>query len=473
MRPARSLRKTIRVLFFIGLIVFIGIQFIRPPLDNAPATADLKTPPEVRTILKRACYNCHSNETRLAWFDEPAPAYWLVVKDVKDARAVLNFSNWDSLNKSQQAGKLFESIFQIEQHAMPLSQYTFLHHGGILSADEIVLLKNYALTLAYRAKPDSLRERAAVVQYGNWIEAGDKVQDPAVSAQPPVKDEYNGLVYQDMANWVHWQPVSTTERYDNGSLRVILGNDVVVRAIREGHTHPYPDGAIFAKAAYAQNPDSTGEIRAGAFLQVEFMIRDSKRYASTFGWGWGRWVGGLAMKPYGHDATFVTECMNCHRPLASTDYTFTFPLSDTVRLSDEGPILPDSLGGRPLRGRLITSFVTPRDSTMSTLYGNGIAASNARSGQTYASGAVLSLVQWRQRDDPHWFGGRIPREVATVELLRFGAHGQPDYICYAGPRLAKKVLDAHAVEERVQYITAKRASVVPIGAIDDRPKPGL
>src|SRR6202000_2209502 len=199
---------------------------------------------------------------------------------------------------------------------------------------------------------------------------GGAVPDGAVAALATVKDEYNGVAYQDLADWINWQSVSTTEIYCNGSLRMILGNDVVVRAIREGHTNPYPDGAIFAKAAYAQNPDSSGDIRAGAFLQVEFMIRDSRKYAKTFGWGWGRWVGGLAMNPYGHDASFVTECMNCHRPVAATDYTFTFPLSDTMQLFDQAAIMPDSIGGRPLRGRLITSFVTPADSTMSTLYGN-------------------------------------------------------------------------------------------------------
>lgn len=469
MGPARSFWKTIRVLLFIGLIVFIGIQFVRPPLDNPPVTGDLKAPPEVKRVLERACYACHSNMTRLAWFDEPEPAYWFVAADVKAARAVLNFSNWDSLTKGQQAGKLFESIMQVEQHAMPLSQYTFLHHGGIISSDEIAVLKKYALTLAYRAKPDSLRERAAAAQYGIWIDAGGAVPDGAVTALSAVKSEYNGLVYQDMADWMDWQPVSTTERYDNGTLRVILGNDILVQAIREGHTNPYPDGAMFAKAAYAQNPDPSGEIRTGAFLQVEFMIRDSKRYASTFGWGWGRWVGGLAMKPYGHDASYVTECMNCHRPVAATDYTFTFPLSDTLQLFDPSAGLPDSIGGRPLRGRLITSFVTPGDSTMCTLYGNSIAASSARTGQTYSSGAVLALVRWTQREDPHWFGGRIPKTVASVELLRFGADGRPDYSCYTGPQLAKKTLDADAIEQRVQYITTKRAAVVPMGAIEDRP----
>src|SRR6202000_362412 len=202
---------------------------------------------------------------------------------------------------------------------------------------------------------------------------GGAVPDGAVAALATVKDEYNGVAYQDLADWINWQSVSTTERYDNGTLRMILGNDVVVRAIREGHTNPYPDGAIFAKAAYAQNPDSSGDIRAGAFLQVEFMIRDSRKYAKTFGWGWGRWVKGLAMKPYGVDAAFVTECMNCHRPVAATGYTFTFPLKDSVQLQDSSGVVPDSLGGWPLRNRYITSFVNPTGHTMSTLYGNKLA----------------------------------------------------------------------------------------------------
>ena len=460
--------KTISILFFIGLVVFIGIQFVRPPLDNPSVTGDLKAPPEVKRVLERACYNCHSNATRLAWFDEPAPAYWLVVEDVKKARAVLNFSNWDSLAKGQQAGKLFESIMQIEQHAMPLSQYTFLHHGGIVTADEIAVLKKYALTLAYKPKRDSAREHAAATQYGLWIDAGGAIPDGSYTPVAAIKNEYNGVTYQDLADWINWQPVSTTERYDNGSLRVILANDVAVQAIREGHTNPYPDGAAFAKAAYAQNPDSSGEIRAGAFLQVEFMIRDSKRYAPYFGWGWARWVGGLAMKPYGHDASFVTECLNCHRPVGSTDHTFTFPLSDTMQLYDQAAALPDSIGGLPLRGRLITSFVNPGAGTMSTLYGNRTAAHNARSCETYSSGAILALVSWSQRDDPHWFGGRIPKEIAAVELLRFGPDGKPDYVCYTGPKLTKKALDAAEVEQRVQYITTKKASVVPLATIDDR-----
>ena len=75
-----------------GFLAFLAIQLIRPAIPHPPVTADLSAPPEVKRILKTSCYDCHSNQTRLAWFDEIVPAYWLVASDVKEARRHLNFS---------------------------------------------------------------------------------------------------------------------------------------------------------------------------------------------------------------------------------------------------------------------------------------------------------------------------------------------------------------------------------------------
>ena len=460
MKPVGSFWRVTRLLLLSILLIFIAMQFIRPPLDNPPVTGDLKAPPEVQRILERACYDCHSNQTRLAWFDQPAPAYWMVVRDVKEGRKVLNFSNWDSLAKGVRAAKLFEAIFQVEQQAMPLSQYTLLHHGGVITTDEIAVLKQYVLTLGYHPVVDTARQRALDEQWAVFTAAPAKVA-PA--------DEYNGIGYSALAGFANWQAVSTTERYDNGTFRVIFGNDIVVRAIRDGHTKPWPDGAIFAKAAWDQLPDSSGEIQAGAFKQVEFMIRDQQKYAATFGWGWARWVGGLALRPYGKDASFVTECLNCHRPLEKTDHTFTFPLIDTLGLYDQSALLPDSAGAHPLMGKVITSFVNVRAETMSTIYGNEVAVKYARSGKPYSLGSVVSLVTWSQRDDPHWFGGRIPKGLESVEVVRFGAGGAgltgvaggPEYSRYEGTVLAKKVVAADVAAQRVQYIVGKKASVIP------------
>ncbi len=55
----------------------MGLQFVRPELTNPPVTAELAAPPEVKQVLRNSCYNCHSNETKLPWFDKVVPAYWV------------------------------------------------------------------------------------------------------------------------------------------------------------------------------------------------------------------------------------------------------------------------------------------------------------------------------------------------------------------------------------------------------------
>ncbi|MGO4214128.1 cytochrome P460 family protein, partial [Terriglobus sp. YAF25] len=87
----------------------------------------------------------------------------------------------------------------------------------------------------------------------------------------------------------------------------------------------WPDGTVFAQVAWLQQPDGKGGITTGAFQQVELMIKDSKTYASTEGWGWGRWRGD-DLKPYGKDATLQNECISCHEPVAHSDHVYTMPI---------------------------------------------------------------------------------------------------------------------------------------------------
>jgi hypothetical protein len=147
--------------------------------------------------------------------------------------------------------------------------------------------------------------------------------------------------------------------------------------------------------------------------------------------------------------------------MARLDYTFTLPLADTLALYDQAGSLPDSVGGHPLMGKVIASFVNLREGTMSSLYGNDAAVRNARLGQAYPAGADISLVTWSQRDDPHWFGGRIPKGLISVETVRFRDGGVSDYSRYEGMPLVKKAVAADVVAARVQYLTGKKASVLP------------
>jgi len=71
--------------------------------------------------------------------------------------------------------------------------------------------------------------------------------------------------------------------------------------------------------------DSDGEIHTGAFRQIEYMIKNDKKYADTKGWGFARFKT-LKMIPYGKTAMFTTECVNCHRPMKDNDFVFTQPV---------------------------------------------------------------------------------------------------------------------------------------------------
>src|ERR1700733_6399069 len=125
---------------------FVGMQFVRPEIGNPPVTAEIHAPAEVRQVLRKSCYNCHSNETKLAWFDQIVPAYWAVASDVKTARAHLNFSEIGRSPEAQQKAALFEAVNMIQMGAMPLPAYLKLHPDAEVSAEDLVVLRNYLTT---------------------------------------------------------------------------------------------------------------------------------------------------------------------------------------------------------------------------------------------------------------------------------------------------------------------------------------
>jgi hypothetical protein len=306
-------RTIARILAVLG-IAFACIQFIRPALPSLPVTADLQAPPEVKRILTTSCYNCHSNQTALSWFDQPVPAYWLVVRDVREGRKHLNFSEIGKLPAAQQQAVLFEAVSQIELGAMPLPSYKGVHPESAVTPEQLAVLKNY---LTPPAQPASTAADIGVAdaQYEKWIQSN--------GVTPVVADEPNGIAF--LPEYKNWKAISSTERFDNHTMREILGNDVAIKAIADNRINPWPDGTAFAKVAWFQQPDEKGLVRAGPFFQVEFMIRDSQKYAETKGWGWARWRG-ADLKPYGKDASFTKECVGCHNPLADTNYVFTEPI---------------------------------------------------------------------------------------------------------------------------------------------------
>lgn len=308
-------RKRIMIPLAIMFVLFAGLQFLSPEITNPPVTSDLKVPHEVQTILKNSCYDCHSNQTNLSWYDKVAPVSWLVAQHIKDGRSGLNFSNWDALSPADQKAKLWESVNQVYLGAMPLGSYTLAHPKAKLSQKDIKVLKDYIWSLRINnipqdtAKIKELHKQSALV-----IKQETAAKHPITS---------NGIEY--IADYKNWAVVSTTQRLYNGTMRIIYGNNIAIKAIKEKNIDFWPDGSILAKAAYDEIEDADGNISHGAFKQVEFMIKDHKKYKKTNGWGFARFKT-TELVPFGKNADFVIDCMNCHQPMKNNDYVFTLPI---------------------------------------------------------------------------------------------------------------------------------------------------
>jgi hypothetical protein len=315
MIPKKFNKKLVILAIIIG--GFAGVQLVQPQIENPPVTADFSAPSEVKEILVRGCYDCHSNETKLQWFDKIIPAYWLVKEHVEKGRLALNFSNWDSLSHKQQNNLLYTALNFILLKSMPPDSYTLLHPQSKVSESDLKILKNYARILTPEKPSDSSNIRAANHEYDEWINTN------GASVGSKVKPAPNGISY--ITGFDTWTAISTTDRFDNGTMRVIYANDVAVKAIKNNHINPWPKGTIFAKVLWKKLIDSSGNVRTGKFVHVEFMIKDADKYAGTDGWGWARWVG-KDLKPYGKSTLFTTECTNCHKPMKNNDFVFTMPL---------------------------------------------------------------------------------------------------------------------------------------------------
>jgi len=128
------------------------------------------------------------------------------------------------------------------------------------------------------------------------------------------------------AGYKDWRVISVSQRTDNNTMRVILGNDVAIAAAREGKINPWPNGAILGKVVWKSDKDKHWDkaVVPGNLVHAEFMVKDSKKYASTGGWGYARWLG-LDQKPYGKDANFASECVACHTPVRGQDWVYTRP----------------------------------------------------------------------------------------------------------------------------------------------------
>ncbi|QOW10326.1 cytochrome C [Kaistella flava (ex Peng et al. 2021)] len=136
-------------ILIIIIVAFVLIQFFPIEKSNPVATPQMdflkikNTPERTAALIKNACYDCHSNESKYPWYANIQPVGWFLADHIKEGRKELNFSTFATYDKKRQAKKLKEAAEQLEKNEMPLDSYVILHPEAKLSAADKKELIDY------------------------------------------------------------------------------------------------------------------------------------------------------------------------------------------------------------------------------------------------------------------------------------------------------------------------------------------
>lgn len=137
-------------IFLIILALLVIIQFIRPAKNVSSSisandiTKHYTVPDDVNQILKRACNDCHSNNTIYPWYTNIQPVGWWMDHHIDEGKGQLNFSEFGGYTPKRQHHKLEEVIEMVKENEMPLNSYTWMHKDAKLTTQEKVLITNWA-----------------------------------------------------------------------------------------------------------------------------------------------------------------------------------------------------------------------------------------------------------------------------------------------------------------------------------------
>ncbi|WP_245950871.1 heme-binding domain-containing protein [Chitinophaga dinghuensis] len=131
--------KILKKIFGVLLLLLVAIQFFRPVKNQGRQeyTQDFlhqyQAPPEISDMLKVACYDCHSNNTRYPWYANIQPVAWYLTNHIRDGKKDLNFDEFGSYTPKRQQHKLEEIQSQVKKGKMPLASYTLIHADARLT----------------------------------------------------------------------------------------------------------------------------------------------------------------------------------------------------------------------------------------------------------------------------------------------------------------------------------------------------
>lgn len=141
-----------KILLFL-LVAFVIIQFIHPEKNKAagPQVNYIgnahPVPADIKSILQKACNDCHSNNTEYPWYTSIQPVDWWMDNHVKDGKKHLNLDDYTMRSLRYQYHKLEEIEEQIRDGEMPLNSYTWMHKDAILTPAEKDKIINWSKSL--------------------------------------------------------------------------------------------------------------------------------------------------------------------------------------------------------------------------------------------------------------------------------------------------------------------------------------
>lgn len=142
--------KILKIVLITLLVVFIVIQFFHPVKNVSAANyvTDISVvynqPEDVRAILRKACNDCHSNNTRYPWYNNIQPVAWWLRHHINEGKHELNFNEFGTYSLRKQYHKLEEVVEQVKEGEMPMDSYTLIHLDARLTKQEKATLTNWA-----------------------------------------------------------------------------------------------------------------------------------------------------------------------------------------------------------------------------------------------------------------------------------------------------------------------------------------
>lgn len=137
------------------LVILVVIQFFRPTKNSSSQISknDIASiyhvPPAIDSILKKACNDCHSNNTNYPWYNNIQPIGWWLEGHINDGKDELNFSEFGTNSPKSQYRHLNAVIFTVKKGTMPLNSYTWTHREAKLSDSEKLALIEWAEKLRH------------------------------------------------------------------------------------------------------------------------------------------------------------------------------------------------------------------------------------------------------------------------------------------------------------------------------------